>query len=57
MDYPNSDLDEQVTISLPIKDWAEIVAAIGLSPLELSTKERLNGVIFRSTESTARALS
>jgi hypothetical protein len=51
------DLREKVTVSLPIDDWAEIVAALGTSGCSFETKERVNSAIFDSAKSTKRTLS
>jgi hypothetical protein len=51
------DLREKVTVSLSIDDWAEVVAAVGMSGCSFHTKERVNAAIFDSAKGTKRTLS
>jgi len=51
------DLRETVTVSLPLDDWAEVVAAVGMSGCSIETKERVNSAIFDCAKSTKRTLS
>lgn len=51
------DLQETVTVTLAIDDWAEVVAAVGMSPCSFETKERVNSAIFDHAKSTKRTLS
>jgi hypothetical protein len=38
--------NEPVTVTFPAGDWADIVAVISQSPLDLFVKERLNSAIY-----------
>jgi hypothetical protein len=51
------DLRETVTVSLPLNDWAEVVAAVGTSGCSIEVKERVNSAIFECAKSTKRTLS
>lgn len=50
------DLCQMVTVSLPLSSWANVVAAIGASPLPLEEKSGLNACIFQAAQDTERAL-
>lgn len=56
MDNP-SDLCQTVTVSLPLSSWANVVAAVGQSPLPLEEKSAINACIFQSAQDAKRALS
>jgi hypothetical protein len=52
------DLKEMVSVTLPVSDWAEVVAAVGTSQAcTITTKERVNATIFTCVASTKRTLS
>lgn len=38
--------DDQVAVTMSVEDWANVVAAIGTSPIELWLKDRLNETIY-----------
>ena len=50
------DLCQMVTVTLPLKSWANVIAAIGSSPLTLEEKQGLNACIFQAAQDTKRAL-
>lgn len=39
-------LDEKIAVTLSVDDWAQVVAAIGLSGLTLDQKDRINTTIY-----------
>lgn len=51
------DKQERVSVTMSVDDWAHIVAAVGMSPLELLIKDKLNSTIFDCVTRTQRALS
>jgi hypothetical protein len=55
--YQMLDLKERVTVSLSVDDWAEVVAAVGMSGCSIETKERVNSTIFDCAKKTKRTLS
>jgi len=50
------DLCQMVTVTLPLNSWANVIAAIGSSPLTLEEKQGLNACIFQAAQDTKRAL-
>lgn len=51
------ELCQMVTVTLPLKDWASIVAAVGQSPLPLEEKSGINACIFQAAQDSKRALA
>lgn len=51
------DLQESVSVTFTVGEWAKIVAAVAVSPLDLSVKEMLNSNIYDCVTRTERALS
>lgn len=53
----NSDLNESVCVSFTISEWAQVVAAVATSRLDLVVKEQLNSAIYDCVIRTERILS
>jgi len=51
------DKQESVCVTLSVSDWANVVVAVGASPLDLYVKEHLNSAIFDCVQRTERVLS
>ena len=41
-------MKQEVTVKLSVDDWAQIVAAVGMSGCTIKTKERVNSAIYDS---------
>lgn len=53
----NTDLQERVTVTFTVEDWAKIIASVATSRLELFEKEALNSAIYDCVTRQDRALS
>lgn len=38
--------DELISVTLTVDDWAQVVAAVALSQMDLTLKERVNSKVF-----------
>lgn len=55
--YSDPDLCQSVTVTLSIEQWANVVAAVGASPLPLEEKSGINACIFQAAQDSKRALA
>jgi hypothetical protein len=51
------DLQESVSVTFTVGEWAKIVASVSTSHLDLAMKEMLNSHIYDCVTRTERALS
>lgn len=57
MDQYELDKQELVCVTMTVDEWANVVAAVGMSPLDLFIKDKLNETIYDCVMRTDRALS
>ena len=51
------DMNEQVCVTFSVADWAKVITAVGVSPLDLAVKSALNNTIYECVARTERVLS
>lgn len=53
----NHDLNEQVSVTFTVGEWAKIITSIATSRFDVGVKEYLNSNIYECVTRTERALS
>lgn len=53
----NHDLNEQVSVTFTVGEWAKIITSIATSRFDLGVKEYLNSSIYECVSQKQRALS
>jgi hypothetical protein len=57
MDQYELDKQELVCVTMTVNEWANVIAAVGMSPLDLFIKDQLNSTIYDCVTRQERALS